>query len=86
MHFDLDVFFRERTSNHDDYNDNPNYFSQLKKKISGDPEKLKNKTALDFGCGKGRNGINLRRLTNWKCVDLVDISIENIKYCKDNYN
>ena len=60
----LDVFYREGTSNHEEHNDNPNYFSQLLKKISGDPEKWTNKTALDFGCGKGRNVINLKNLVN----------------------
>lgn len=81
----LDVFYHEGTSNHEEHNDNPNYFSQLLKKISDDPEKWTNKTALDFGCGKGRNVTNLKNLANWKCVDGVDISTENIKYCKENY-
>ena len=81
----LDTFYHEGTSNHEEHNNNPNYFNQLLKKISDDPEKWTNKTALDFGCGKGRNVINLRNLTSWKCVDGVDISTENIKYCKENY-
>ena len=81
----LNDFYRDGTTDHEEHNNNPNYFSQLLKKISDDPEKWTNKTALDFGCGKGRNVTNLKNLANWKCVDGVDISTENIKYCKENY-
>jgi SAM-dependent methyltransferase len=80
----LDTFYHEGTSNHEEHNDNPNYFTQLLKKITSDPKKWENKNALDFGCGKGRNVINLNNLTKWKSADGVDISTKNIKHCKEN--
>ena len=81
----LNDFYRDGTSNHEEHNSNPDYFNQLLKKITEDPDKWKNKNALDFGCGKGRNVVNLHNLTNWNLVDGVDISLENINFCKSNY-
>ena len=36
------------------------------------------RTALDFGCGVGRNVDNLLKLSDWRRVDGCDISQENL--------
>ena len=77
--------YREGTSNHLEHNDNSDYWDILLGDIK-DKEKWKNKFALDFASGKGRNVTNLLSLVDWKRVDGIDISEGNIKYCKENYN
>jgi len=73
------------TSNHDEHNTNPDYWdillSDLKNKIS-----WKNKVALDFACGKGRNVTNMLSICDWKRVDGIDISQANIDFCNNNYD
>ena len=72
------------TSNHLVHNDNPDYWDillgDLKKK-----EFWKNKKALDFACGKGRNVTNMISLCDWNRVDGIDLSLNNIAYCMQNY-
>jgi len=72
------------TSNHEIHNENDDYWEILLKDIKSN-NSWKNKKALDFACGKGRNVSNLLTINKWKRVDGVDISTGNIKYCKDNY-
>ena len=73
------------TSNHLDHNDNPDYWDillgDLKNRIQ-----WKDKISLDFACGKGRNVFNMSSLCEWKRIDGVDLSLNNIAYCKNNYN
>lgn len=64
--------------NHRPHDLNPDYYGLLLKKVKDNPEIWKEKLALDFGCGAGRNIDNLLRLTTWAQVDGCDISIENI--------
>jgi len=81
----LEGFYREGTTNHEEHNSNSDYFDTLLKPIISNPENWEQKVALDFGCGKGRNVTNLLSLASWKRVDGVDISEKNIKYCKTKY-
>lgn len=64
--------------NHRGHDYNPDYYGLLLKEVSDNPEYWKNKTALDFGCGIGRNVDNLLNLAPWKSVEGCDISAENI--------
>ena len=72
------------TSNHEEHDKNPLYWSVLLKDLN-DETSLKDKIALDFGCGKGRNVTNMFNVCSFKRVDGVDISEANIEYCKLNY-
>lgn len=82
----LDTFYRSGTNNHENHNANPEYYSILLKHIIDNQKIWINKSALDYGCGKGRNVSNLLNLSNWKNVDGVDISNENIIQCKNNFD
>lgn len=64
--------------NHRGHDSNPDYYGLLLKEIKQNPDQWTDKTALDFGCGIGRNVDNLLRLAKWKFVDGCDISSENI--------
>lgn len=72
------------TSNHDEHNINPDYWEILLGDLL-ETDKWKEKNALDFACGKGRNVTNLYNLCDWNRVDGVDISQANIDYCKQTY-
>lgn len=65
--------------NHRKHNSNPDYYGLLLKEISDNPENWKNKVALDFGCGCGRNVKNLVELAPFNHADGCDISKENIE-------
>ena len=71
------------TNNHPGHNSNPHYWSILLGSVVKNKELFEGKKALDFGCGKGRNVTNMLSLTNWNRVDGVDISIDNINFCKE---
>lgn len=65
--------------NHSQHNSNPDYWNILLSPLkSGD---WSNKKVLDFGCGCGRNVINV--LENFKVAEAhgCDISITNVNYC-----
>jgi SAM-dependent methyltransferase len=81
----LESFYKSGTSNHLEHNENPDYFDVLLKEVTSAPKNWEDKVALDFGCGKGRNVVNLFDLAKWKKVDGVDISKDNINYCNENY-
>ncbi len=66
------------TSNHLEHNENPDYWKYL---LSQKCPK-KQKYALDFGCGKGRNVQNMISTSTWERVDGADISKANIEHCK----
>lgn len=72
------------TNNHEQHNMNPNYWDVLLGDLKN-ARKWKNKVALDFACGKGRNVSNLLQLCEWERVDGVDISEGNIDYNKQTY-
>ena len=77
--------FDHGTNNHLQHNDNPKYWELLVGDIQRNPEEFAGKVALDFGCGKGRNVTNMLSLADFKRVDGVDISIDNINYCNNAY-
>jgi len=64
--------------NHKTHDLNPDYYGILLKDIISDSKLWENKTALDFGCGVGRNVDNLLKLSDWRRVDGCDISQENL--------
>lgn len=64
--------------NHKSHDLNPDYYGILLKDITNNPKLWQNKTALDFGCGVGRNVDNLLKLSSWHRVDGCDISQENL--------
>jgi len=63
---------------HRGHNNNPDYYGILLSDITTNPEYWTGKTALDFGCGTGRNIANLYRLAKWKFVDGCDIARNNL--------
>ena len=72
------------TNNHLNHNDNPDYWEILLGELK-DSEKWKDKVAPDFACGKGRNVENMSKLCQWKRIDGIDLSLNNIAYCTSNY-
>jgi len=72
------------TTNHEEHNTNPDYWDVLLVNLK-DSDRWKNKTALDFACGRGRNVTNLFKLCEWKRVDGIDISEANINHNKQTY-
>lgn len=82
----LDNVYKSGTNNHENHNANPEYYSVLLKHVTNNQNTWINKSALDYGCGKGRNVLNLLNLSDWKNVDGVDISSENIRHCKKNFD
>lgn len=78
------VAYSKGTTNHIEHNDNPDYWDILLGDLK-EKEKWKNKVALDFGCGKGRNVTNMLNLCDWTRVDGIDISTTNIEYNKAKY-
>lgn len=75
-----------KKTNHNEHYLNPDYWNILLSDIKNDSERWKNKTALDFGCGCGRNIKTLLEMADWKRVDGVDISKKNIEYSFDFVN
>lgn len=69
-------------NNHYVHNQDPEYWDILLKEIKSEPKKWENKRALDFGCGCGRNLVNLSTLANWETIDGCDISKQNAEYSK----
>jgi ubiquinone/menaquinone biosynthesis C-methylase UbiE len=74
------------TNNHPEHNSNPDYWGILLENVIKNTKKYKNKHALDFGCGQGRNVSNLLKLAEWKTVDGIDISESNINMCKKTHD
>jgi SAM-dependent methyltransferase len=70
-----------RVENHQFHDSNPDYNSILFGSVVENPDRWKEKTALEFGCGCGRNVLNLSALASWSRVDGCDISEENIRFC-----
>lgn len=66
--------------NHRGHDSSPDYYGILLGDIN---QSWSKKSALDFGCGIGRNVDNLSKLADWTTVDGCDISSENIKRAND---
>lgn len=78
----LNRAYRAGTNNHPEHNSNPLYWDVLLGDLKNNPERWVGKTALDFGCGKGRNVTNMKKLAQFSRVDGVDISPTNIASCR----
>lgn len=81
----LNEAYKMGTNNHPEHNSNPNYWDLLLNSIKSNPENWDEKKALDFGCGKGRNVTNMLSLANFERVDGIDVSEDNVRYCKETY-
>jgi SAM-dependent methyltransferase len=67
-------------NNNQHQNNNNDYWNIILSDIKNNPNFWKNKKALDFGCGRGRNIINLLNLADFKTVDGCDLSNKNINF------
>jgi 2-polyprenyl-3-methyl-5-hydroxy-6-metoxy-1,4-benzoquinol methylase len=72
--------------NHYQHTIEPNYLGVLLKPINDDPESFRGKAALDFGCGCGRNLVNLAEYNLFSRIDGVDSSKHNAKYSKEYFD
>jgi len=70
------------TENHARHTKDPEYQKYILAPIRDTPELWRGKTALDFGCGCGRNIKNLLEIAPWARVDGCDISRLNAEYSK----
>lgn len=66
--------------NHQQHNPDPEYWAILLGDIKFNAERWKGKRAFDFGCGCGRNLVNLSTLAEWETIDGCDISKSNAEY------
>mgnify|MGYP003661596503 CR=1 FL=1 len=66
--------------NHKEHDLDPDYWNILLGPVKSDPDKYGSGTALDFGCGCGRNIRNLLSLARFSRVDGCDISTSNAAY------
>ena len=71
--------------NHQQHNPDPEYWAILLGDVKFNPERWKGKRAFDFGCGCGRNLINLSTLAEWETIDGCDISKSNAEYAQQWY-
>jgi len=79
--FQKDFYTREtpimKVENHRVHNNNPDYWDVMLAPVKTNAAAYTGKNALDFGCGCGRNLVNLAGLANWANVDGCDISAPN---------
>jgi SAM-dependent methyltransferase len=80
----LNNAYYDGTNNHPEHNANPLYWDVLLADLKTNTSYWEEKTALDFGCGKGRNVTNMKSLVKFKRVDGVDISENNVQYCRNS--
>lgn len=71
--------------NHQQHNPDPEYWDILLGDVKFNPERWKGKRAFDFGCGCGRNLVNLSTLAEWETIDGCDISKSNAGYAQQWY-
>lgn len=71
-----------RVTNHEEHNTNPNYYGHILSDIKENPELWKGKSCLDFGCGCGRNMLNLSDLADWENVHGCDTCGKNAAFSK----
>lgn len=68
-----------RIKNHTQHNANQNYWDILLGDIKSNPAAWEGKSALDVGCGCGRNLLNMSQLAKWARIDGCDISEPNCR-------
>ena len=66
--------------NHQEHNLDMYYWKVLLSPLINAPDFWRGKSALDFGCGCGRNIVNMLDLVNFQTVDGCDISKSNAIY------
>ena len=71
-----------RVTNHKEHNPNPDYYGYILSDIKENPELWRGKSCLDFGCGCGRNMLNLSNLADWENVHGCDICGDNAAFSK----
>ena len=75
----------DKDGGHSPHNPDPEYWAILLGDVQFNPERWKGKRAFDFGCGCGRNLINLSTLAEWETIDGCDISKSNAAYAQQWY-
>jgi SAM-dependent methyltransferase len=75
-------FFEKHSSkmiavNHYHHNMEPNYWQYMLKDIYENQNSFQNKSCLEYGCGAGRNLVNMAILGGFSRVDGIDISKSN---------
>jgi SAM-dependent methyltransferase len=89
-HYEITADEMNRTGNHRHHDANPDYWDILLGDVKRSPKEWAFKRAFDFGCGQGRNIINLLKLgqvgglTAWASVDGGDIAQGNLDYAAKN--
>jgi ubiquinone/menaquinone biosynthesis C-methylase UbiE len=73
------------TSDHEEHNLNQALFSLMLEPAVAHCEGFQVPAVLDFGCGKGRNVLNLRNLGFSGRIIGVDISNSNITFCRSRF-
>jgi SAM-dependent methyltransferase len=76
----------EKDGGHSQHQSDPEYWAMLLGPIKFNSENWKGKKAFDFGCGCGRNLINLSTLAEWATIDGCDISPSNASYAKEYFD
>ena len=71
-----------KDNNHDRHDKDVNYIENMILPISEFSSFWRGKTALDFGCGCGRNIRNLLNAADFERVDGCDVSKNNAEYAK----
>ena len=75
-------YYESGVAAHLRHNKFPHYWDILLGDLK-DVDKWKGKNALDFGCGAGRNIVNMAALCEWANVDGCDISAKNIELTRE---
>jgi SAM-dependent methyltransferase len=75
----------DKDGGHTPHNSDSEYWAILLGDVKFNPERWKGKRAFDFGCGCGRNLINLSTLAEWETIDGCDISKSNAAYAQQWY-
>lgn len=77
--------YAKGTSDHEEHNLNQDLFKLIIEPAVEHSEGFRNSTILDFGCGKGRNVLNLRNLSFKGEIIGIDISKHNIDFCRSRF-
>lgn len=82
--YEREADLMNQTGNHRHHDANKDYWDVLLGDIQKEPAKWKGKKAFDFGCGQGRNIVNMLKLAEWEGVDGGDISQGNLDFAANN--
>jgi ubiquinone/menaquinone biosynthesis C-methylase UbiE len=82
--YEAEAPLMNETGNHRHHDANQDYWDILYGDIKFNREAWSGKRAFDFGCGQGRNVVNLLRIADFAHVDGGDISQGNLDYAAKN--